>query len=51
MITKKIKNFFKNDSQIWQEKYEAKRQEARTWEFKFNKLNRQIQAVIEEANK
>jgi len=51
MITKKIKNFFKSDSQMWQEKYEAKRQEARKWEFKFNKLNRQIQAVIEEANK
>jgi len=51
----KLKNYlsklFGCDAHIWMGKYEEMRKESQHWEFKFNKLNKQIQAVIEEANK
>ena len=32
----------------WKEKYEAKQKECDQWEFRYNKLKRQLQAVLEE---
>ena len=44
-----IKRWFGCSEQKWQDLYEAKRQEARTWEFKFNKLQRQLTAILKES--
>ena len=35
----------------WEEKYEEKRLESRKWEFKFNKLNRQLISILDESNR
>jgi len=45
----KLKAVFKKDTK-WQDMYEEKRKECQKWEFKFNKLSRQLQAILEEAN-
>jgi hypothetical protein len=51
MIVNKVKNFFCKRSTKWEDKYEEKRKECDNWEFKFNKLHRQLQAILEEASK
>jgi len=45
-----IKTLFKRSTK-WQDKYEEKRKEADHWEFKFNKLQRQLKAILEEVEK
>jgi hypothetical protein len=44
----KIKELFKPNTR-WQDMYEEKRKESRTWEFKYNKLSRQLRAILDEA--
>jgi hypothetical protein len=44
----KIKELFKPNAR-WQDMYEEKRKESRTWEFKYNKLSRQLRAILDEA--
>jgi len=34
----------------YKEMYEEKRKECDNWEFKFNKLHRQLQAILKESN-
>ena len=46
----KLKELFKKKPD-YKEMYEDKRQESMRWEFKFNKLHRQLQAILEEASK
>jgi hypothetical protein len=43
----KIKELFKPSTK-WQDMYEVKRKESRTWEFKYNKLSRQLRAILDE---
>ena len=43
----KIKELFKPNTR-WQDLYEEKRKESRTWEFKYNKLSRQLRAILDE---
>jgi len=47
MITKKIKELFTKPVS-WKAKYEEKCSECDSWEFKYNKLLRQIEAVVRE---
>ena len=48
MIVNKVKNFFYKRNIKWQDKYEEKRKECNDWEFKFNKLRRQLEAILKE---
>ena len=48
MIVNKVKNFFYKRSTKWQDKYEEKSKECDEWEFKFNKLQRQLAAILKE---
>jgi len=48
MIVNKVKNFFYKRNIKWQDKYEEKRKECNDWEFKFNKLHRQLEAILKE---
>jgi len=45
----KIKELFKPSTK-WQDMYEEKRKESRTWDFKYNKLSRQLRAILEESD-
>jgi hypothetical protein len=45
----KIKELFKPSTK-WQDMYEEKRKESRTWEFKYNKLSRQLRAILEDSD-
>jgi len=47
MLMNRIKELLKPSTK-WQDMYEEKRKESRTWEFKYNKLNRQLKAILEE---
>lgn len=47
-MIKTIKDYF---SVEWKDKYEAKRKECDSWEFKFNKLQGQLAAILKEAEK
>jgi len=47
MLINKIKELFKPNTR-WQDLYEEKRKESRTWEFKYNKLSRQLRAILDE---
>ena len=49
MIINKIKNFLCRRSTVWEDKYEVKRKECDNWEFKFNKLQRQLAAILKES--
>lgn len=51
MLTK-IKNFInsKSETQKWKEKSEKYRKNSDQWEFKFNKLNRQLKAILDESD-
>jgi len=44
-----IKRWFGCSEQKWQDLYEEKRLESQKWEFKFNKLQRQLAAILKEA--
>jgi len=44
----KIKELLKPSTK-WQDMYEEKRKESRTWEFKYNKLSRQLRAILDDA--
>jgi len=48
MLINKIKELLKPSTR-WQDMYEEKRQESRAWEFKFNKLQRQLAAILKES--
>lgn len=45
----KIKNLFKKKLD-YKELYEEERKKAMAYEFKFNRLNRQLQAILKESN-
>ena len=47
MLMNRIKELLKPSTK-WQDMYEEKRKESRTWEFKYNKLSRQLKAILEE---
>jgi len=49
-MIKQVKNFFYKRSTKWENKYEEKRKECDKWEFKFNKLSRQLRAILEESD-
>ncbi len=49
MIIKKIKEILTPGTN-WQDKYEETRKEAQHWEFKFNKLQRQLKAIVKESD-
>lgn len=48
-MLKKLKELFKKDTK-WKTLYEETRKESMKWEFKFNKLNRQLKAIIKESD-
>lgn len=43
-----VKKFF-SPKNNWKELFEAKSKECTKWEFKFNKLQRQLEAVLKES--